>query len=196
MKSLNQNPNMKSQQTLRHSTTQPLITTKSVNQPVTHDWQWLSWVITHFKSEIHHLCTETLLSLSFSFSFSFSPKQRDRDTTTSCHIRQYSHWQSTRGHHLPRRENHGGWCPVRERLTLAPIIDGHMITGDHWESQSVTMSYRLTSTGTVRHRLPERSSEEHGLSQRVHVTLGGEWHWMVILMVIGYRGWWISLGGC
>lgn len=186
---------MKSQQTLKYSTTHHHSVSQSTSHTMTsndyHEWSLTS----------NRRFTTYPLRL-FSHSHSQRNRNRDRDIITSCHIRQYSHWQSTRGHHLPRGENHGGWCPVGERLTLALIVDRHMITGDQWrsleitENHSVTVSYRRTSTGTVWHRHSERSSEEHGLSHRVHVTLGGEWHWVMILMAIGYRGWWVSLGGC
>ena len=71
-----------------------------------------------------------------------------------------------------------------------------MDTGNHKVAQWDTVGYRLTSTDTVGHRPPEDNSEQHGLSHRVHVTLGDERHWVAILMGIGYRGWWVSHGAC
>ena len=103
-------------------------------------------------------------------------------------------------HTMTPDDRHEWSCPVGERLTLAPISDGHWrsqgITKWHSVTQCDTMGYRLTSTDTVGHRLPEDNSEQHGLSHRVHVTLGDERHWVAILMGIGYRGWWVSHGAC
>ena len=103
-------------------------------------------------------------------------------------------------HTMTPDDRHEWSCPVGEKLTLAPISDGHWrsqgITKWHSVTQCDTMGYRLTSTDTVGHRLPEDNSEQHGLSHRVHVTLGDERHWVAILMGIGYRGWWVSHGAC
>ena len=108
--------------------------------------------------------------------------ETDRDTTTSCHIRQYSHWQSTIKHHLPRGENHSGWCPVRERLTLAPIVDRHMITGDHWRSQRITECHSVIQTNIDCHSLTQTPREE----QRETWTLTS---------CPCDTGWWMALGG-
>lgn len=172
---------MKSQQTLRYSTTHHHSVSQSTSHTMTSN-DYHEWPLTSNRRFTTHP-----LRL-FSHSHSQRNRNRDRDTTTSCHIRQYSHWQYTIRHHLPRGENHGGWCPVRERLTLAPIVDGHMINGDQWRSMEITENHRVSQCHTDEHRLPQSDTDsQRGAARNMDSHIMSMWHW-----VMNGIGWWFS----
>lgn len=176
---------MKSQQTLRHSDTQPLITTKSVNQPVT---PWLAMTIMSDHSlqigDSPLMHWDSFLTLTLILILILILTETETETETQPH---HVTFDNTATGNPPEditcqevRMMMDGVLSEKDWLWHSSLMDTWSleITENHWVSQCHTDEHRLAQSDTDSQRGAARNMDCHIVSM---------WHW-----VVNGIGWWFS----
>ena len=181
---------MKSQQTLRHSDTRLLITTQSVNQPVT---PWLAMTIMsdhslpigdspliHWDSSLTLILNETETETGHNHIISHSTIQPLAIHHRTSLARRWESWWMVSCQRKTDFGTHRWWTHDHWRSLE--------ITENHWESLRITENHRVSQCHTDEHRLPQSDTDsQRGAARNMDSHIVSMWHW-----VMNGIGWWFS----